>query len=206
MSKTVKLTIGLLTASASLVATGCSYLEPAVPQATVTQTVTATPEASNSHSITSSPSYAGIQSASAPASETSVASPTEVNAAKFQGTWPGTHYFSSPSGNLLCGILQEDAGYRAGCQAQSLVRNLPECDDPMVTWGPEIALLSDGTVGAGCTSEGIFVDSDTNTLEYGQQLTVGTISCASWETGVTCHDSATGAAFRASKNNFVSVP
>lgn len=118
----------------------------------------------------------------------------------------GNHHFISPSGNLYCGIMHDRTQLLAGCQAQSIVGNLPQCDDPMVLSGPMIALVDDGTVGAGCTSEGVFVGAEGKVLGYGQRITVGAIRCSSLENGITCEDLDTGAAFIASRAIFAQIP
>ncbi|MCW4465857.1 hypothetical protein OK351_10105 [Glutamicibacter sp. MNS18] len=118
----------------------------------------------------------------------------------------GNHYFTSPSGNLYCGILHDGTQLLAGCQALSIVGNLPECDDPMVLSGPMISLVDDGTVGAGCTSEGVYVGEAGKVLGYGERITVGAIRCSSLEDGVTCEDLEKGAKFLASRAAFTQIP
>lgn len=182
---------------------GCASPEQPLPQVTVPESIVVTQSA-----VASDPSNA---SAAVPTTPSSVAKSSvkpsavalnSVDADKFIGITPGNYYFSSPSGNLYCGIFGDGSQILGGCQSQTIVKNLPECDDPMRLSGPMISLVEGGGIEAGCTSEGVFVDEVANVLEYGQQLTIGTTTCSSHKTGVSCKSSKTGAEFLASKNSF----
>jgi hypothetical protein len=46
----------------------------------------------------------------------------------------------------------------------------------------------------------------TRVLQYGQEIHVGTFSCQSQETGITCREARTGHAFLASREEFAQIP
>lgn len=181
-------------------ATGCGGGPQA--QATVTATVTAAPPAPAAGNRAEPSADGTPQAQAAPkASWSKPARPTPAIPVleDFRGLDQEGYFFTSPSGNLLCGFHEFGL---VGCQAQSPVANLPACDDPMATSGPEISMYPSGQASANCSSEGVFVDSAARVLHYGQHLTVGAITCSSTETGVHCTNELSGAGFSASKQGF----
>ncbi|MFC7402177.1 hypothetical protein [Citricoccus sp. GCM10030269] len=151
-------------------------------------------------SVSADASESADPSASAPsASDTAYES---VDPERFQKGAGGPVAFASPTGNLNCAIHAERSagfGYAAGCQAHSLVENLPDCDDPEAN-GPLVALQADGTVHTGCSREGIFFRQDPAVLQYGEQVQFQDVTCQSSEEGVTCTGLGTG--FTASRSAF----
>lgn len=206
MARLNKIYVSLVAAQMIILLSGCSAPDQNEPQITVTETVVVTQSADSV--ATERP--ATNERNTPVATEISSAEPsnvpfTLVDPEKFQGVTPGNYYFSSPSGNLYCAIFGDETPYLAGCQSQTIVKNLPECNDPMRLSGPMVSLVESGGVEANCTSEGVYVDAENNVLEYRQQLTVGTTTCSSLKTGVTCKSAKTGAEFLASKNSFAEI-
>lgn len=150
-----------------------------------------------------------------------------VNAEDYRSESGGGYFFTSPSGNLLCGILNDypkpppNNVTAVGCEAKSVVANLPRCDDPKGN-APTISLTSAGAIEPGCTNQGIYVLPDpkvptgtsaemqasvyTRVLQYGEEIHVGTFSCQSQEKGITCREARTGHAFLASREEFAQIP
>lgn len=206
MAKLNKIYVSLVAAQVAILLTGCSAPEQNAPQITVTETVVMTQTADSVVPEQPVPKEKDTPVATA----TYGAEPTSVpltlaDPDNFRGVTPRNYYFSSPSGNLYCGIFGDETPYLAGCQAQTIVKNLPECNDPMRLSGPMISLIENGGVEANCTSEGVYVDARNKVLEYGQQLTVGTTTCSSLKTGVKCKSENTGGEFLASKNSFTEI-
>lgn len=190
-----------------LLVQGCAAPTPSQPSVTVTVTAPADPLEQVAPGGQANPATETAQWSSAPSS-TDAASPSPlplpprtVNAMDFRGEDQPGHFFTSPSGNLLCGIFDEGP-FVAGCQSQSLVDNLPSCNDPMVTWGPIISLMRSGGTDVGCTHDGVYSSSNAPVLHYGQELTVGDISCTSRETGISCRSGSSGDSFNASRKSF----
>lgn len=92
-------------------------------------------------------------------------------------------------------------GEATGCQAWSLVDNLPECDAPTGASSPAIEFLRGRPAEGYCLSDGVF-SAEATVLEYGQQLTVDGVTCISRETGVTCLDESSGLGFTAARSGF----
>ena len=206
MARLNKYYVPLLTAQLAILLSGCSTATQNAPQITVTETVVVTRAADSATADRPEPSEKNVPVATALSSAEPSSLPlTLVDAERFRGVTPGNYYFSSPSGNFYCGIFGDDTPTLGGCQSQTIVKNLPECNDPMRLSGPMISLVESGGVEAGCTSEGVYVDMENNVLEYGQQIKVGTTTCSSLKTGVTCKSTKTGAAFVASKNSFSEI-
>lgn len=186
------LTAGLLGVSA------CSSPQspPSVPSVTTTVTVTSTATASPE---ASSESPTPTQAPSTSALDPPVRS---VDPESYRGQDRNDGYFfTSPSGNLSCGIL--DGGV-TGCQAWSLVANLPECDKPQTNSSPAIEFTRGQQASGFCLSEGAFF-SEALILEYGREIHVAGITCSSELTGVTCIEESTGLGFTAARAGFTPI-
>ncbi|MFC4376619.1 hypothetical protein ACFO5K_21215 [Nocardia halotolerans] len=116
---------------------------------------------------------------------------TPVGAGKYQ--LDGGHYFQSPTGNIMCGILAT-APYGVGCQlgkANYITPKLPDCTDAP---NRKVAVhLYQGKTEFLCTSQGIFVGIPQDgsgaggaVLNYGESLTVDGFTCSSSSQGVRC--------------------
>ncbi len=127
---------------------------------------------------------------------------TTVDASRYQ--LDGGHYFQSPTGNIMCGVLAT-APYGVGCQlrkANIITPKLPNCTD-----APNrkvAAHLYEGKSEFLCTSQGIFVGIPQDgsaaggaVLNYGESLTVNGYTCDSSSQGVRCRAGSHGFAISA---------
>jgi hypothetical protein len=111
------------------------------------------------------------------------------------------YFFVSPSKNLACGFVTVQEGQLTGCQASITVANLPDCNAPQVNSAPAIDFLVGRKAAGYCISQGAF-NSGTRVLQYGEQITVGGVTCTSRRTGVSCLDRQSGRGFSASREAF----
>jgi hypothetical protein len=118
--------------------------------------------------------------------------------------------FTSPSGNIACHIN----GFRDGtsvayCEIGDHTWAVPEttrdpdgraCD---VNFGGLKFYVDHGKAPAlGCYEGWGKLDRPGPTLDYGQTHSIGTITCGSEPSGVTCTDSSTGHFFRVSRESY----
>lgn len=108
-------------------------------------------------------------------------------------------YFKSPSGNITC-VLNKNL---VECDISEYTYTPPpppECAQH-ITWGNRFT-LSPGKPGA------IECHGDTTqmagepTLDYGQTITAGTLTCTSEQSGVKCSDTGSGHYFRVSRDSY----
>ena len=114
--------------------------------------------------------------------------------------------FQSPSGNIGCEMWEEDGKFSAVCQLHDHTWAAPAASGDCQSGGYDLKLLRDGMPCAGVWPGGqIWLQQQSNalpTLAYGQTHTVGTITCASGPSGVTCTDSSTGHFFQVSREAY----
>lgn len=110
-----------------------------------------------------------------------------VDPALFQ-TAPGLTNFTTPSGNVQCGIWAggSPAG-QVGCQA---VTSVQPVDGPMCTNAPNdkyAVRVDDAGSHHLCTTQGIYTSPAPRVLEYGEVLSTSGVVCSSdVDFGVTC--------------------
>jgi hypothetical protein len=177
---TVKLT---LIAMAALALAGCSSSTGATAvqptrAATPTSTVTVT---------------------AAPPVTVTVSPPPTTAAAQPVANGPAS--FASPSGNINCSLSTPGGQTQARCevvdhtwQAQS---GPPDCHQ---NWGSRLYLTQGGDATLGCYGQDFPPVSET--LDYGQSRSFGTLTCDSETTGITCTDTSTGHYFRAARDSY----
>lgn len=195
----VILTAGTLASSACTP----NQVQPNVAQATptVTATATVTTTASPDPAL-QSPALTDIPSLTDTPSSPPEPSITSVDLEQYRGQDRNDGYFFvSPSGNLACGILHSGV---TGCQAWSLVANLPECDNPLGNSSPAIEFARGQRATGFCLTDGAFVGSS-RTLEYDTQIRASGFTCVSQTTGVTCIDDLTGLGFIAARAGFIPI-
>ncbi|MCU1643342.1 MAG: hypothetical protein JWN03_3617 [Nocardia sp.] len=104
------------------------------------------------------------------------------------------YYFQSPTGNIMCGII-DDKNFGTGCQlehASVVPSQLSDCGTR-----PERAVAAEVMGGAAkflCLNQGVFVGSPTDgtnkgggkVLRYGQTLIVRGTACTSTQAGIRC--------------------
>jgi hypothetical protein len=107
--------------------------------------------------------------------------------------------FQSPSGNIYC-ILDPAS---VSCDIKDYTYQPPpppECAQH-VKWGNRFSLERGKPGTMVCHGDTLRVPNET-TLNYGQKISAGTLTCASEESGMKCTDSGTGHYFRVSKDSF----
>lgn len=117
---------------------------------------------------------------------------------------PDGYFFMSPSKNLSCGFVTTVEGQLTGCQAWVRVANLPKCDAPQSNSSPAIDFQKGKAAAGYCLSQGVF-SAETKVLKYGDQITVGGVTCTSRPTGMTCTDKQSGRGFKASREGFLPI-
>jgi hypothetical protein len=107
--------------------------------------------------------------------------------------------FQSPSGNIACTLSPGGAT----CDIADYTYQVPpgpECSKH-IKWGNRFT-LSPGKPGAmECHGDTVRVPNEA-TLNYGQTLTAGTLTCGSDQAGIKCSDSASGHYFWISKDSY----
>lgn len=131
-------------------------------------------------------------------SATPASTPAPADPSRFPGTVTGTG-FTLPSQNISCGFSSRERG-DVLCQIESFDYTPGPSGDCHGGgfWGNAVQLTAAGVrfvCGGG-------VESGGPTLDYGRQLTVGTMICTSTEAGVTCKDTTTGHGFALARSQF----
>lgn len=127
-----------------------------------------------------------------------------------EGPIPEEREFVSPSGNIACLIYLDGDG--ANCEIQEHTWVMPAstvgpydrpCD---FSFGGLQFYISEDKGGVlGCfegASRFTYPSKDATTLDYGQTVSLGKMTCSSEVSGVTCTDTATGHFFRVSKETY----
>lgn len=127
--------------------------------------------------------------------------------------------FQSPSGDILCVMLRDHdnwdpASYGKGhatCQVQDPTYAPPPpqyvggdgrpstCS--LLGWGGQFALAEGGPPHLDCVG-GNLIWPGLPTLEYGQAMSLGSITCASEPSAMTCTDTSSGRFFRVSRDSY----
>ena len=106
--------------------------------------------------------------------------------------------FQSPSGNINCMMYASGGEIGARCEVVDHTWAAPpRSPDCPLNWGDRFYLTQGGDAGFGCYHQEF--PTAERTLGYGQTQSVGTLTCDSESTGMTCTDSSTGHYFRVSR-------
>jgi hypothetical protein len=110
-----------------------------------------------------------------------------------------SYAFQSPSGNIGCTMTTKVAS----CEIENYTWFIPRPPDYQMGGRGNVFLLGQGSapIAGVWHSDHEFPDGSP-TLNYGQRRTVGTITCDSETSGVTCTDSSTGHFFRVSRDSY----
>lgn len=147
-----------------------------------------------------------------------IAIPATANAHVNSGPTPFVSYtFQSPSGNIACEYQQgfdgDDTRGYVSCEVRdhTWVAPAATCTGPYndaeraqnMIGGDEFPLTEGKPALLSCYwGFGPLSYPHKSTLDYGQTLSVGTITCDSEPSGVTCTDASTGHFFRVSRESY----
>jgi hypothetical protein len=135
------------------------------------------------------------------------------------GTGGGLQTFQTPSGNIACDYQvgmdgDPDKGY-VSCEVRDhgwLADRATDCTGPVADEQRARGVAPDGDAFSITEGEqaklmcywgsGSLDAPATSTLDYGQTLSAGAITCESEASGVTCSDSSTGHFFQVSRESY----
>jgi hypothetical protein len=107
--------------------------------------------------------------------------------------------FQSPSGNIACTL---DVG-GAACDIREYTYQPPpgpECAKHL-NWGNRFTLMVGQTAAMPCHGDTLRIDGE-GTLDYGQTISAGSITCSSEPSGIKCKDNSSGHYFQVSTDSY----
>ncbi|MGO9925095.1 MAG: DUF6636 domain-containing protein [Mycobacterium sp.] len=107
--------------------------------------------------------------------------------------------FQSPSGNISCLL----GGGGVACDVSDYTYQVPPgppCAQH-IAWGNRFSLQQGRPAEMECHGDTLRLPGE-QTLNYGQTISAGTITCDSEPSGMTCTDSSTGHYFRVSRDSY----
>ncbi len=116
----------------------------------------------------------------------------------------GSYSFQSPGGNIACtlGPSTNPGLTVAACDiGDHTYTPPPKPADCHLGWGDRFSLLQGNAAMMDCHGDTLRVPG-LSTLNYGQTLSSGPITCDSESTGMTCTDNSTGHFFRVSSDSY----
>lgn len=126
------------------------------------------------------------------------AAPSASEPAPRVSTAAGTTTFRSPTGRIACLVEGDYARCDVSEATYALPPEPPGCAD--ADFGRTVELTTEGA-GLSCVTDTVG-DPDAATLAYGTGVRVGSVTCVSRETGVTCTDEGTGSGFRIARGSY----
>jgi hypothetical protein len=186
-------TLAGIVALAALAVAGCSTsAEPTAVRATSAPVVT----------VTVTPQSAAPAASTAPSAPTVTvtAAPAPAPAPTVIAQPEGPSSFRSPSGNINCTLSTPGGDNAARCEVVDHTWTAPSPPDCHMNSGDRFGLAQGGAAVVGCYGQEFPVAE--TTLGYGQSRSLGTITCDSEYTGMTCTDSSTGHYFRVSRDTY----
>jgi Family of unknown function (DUF6636) len=137
----------------------------------------------------------------APVTVTVAPEPAPATATVVQPASNGPASFRSPSGNINCSLSAPGGDIAARCEvvnhAWAAPPLEPECH---LNWGDRFELTQGNNAAFDCYGQEFPAVNET--LAYGQARSLGTITCDSEYTGMTCTDCSTGHYFRISRDTY----
>jgi len=116
------------------------------------------------------------------------------------------YHFQSPSGNIACWL--GDVIFNGGveCDIAQYTYALParpaDCPTQIVNFGDRFTLIPGQAAVMSCHGDTVRVPGEMQTLNYGQKLSLGQISCDSEQSGMICTDTSTGHYFLVSRDSY----
>ena len=107
--------------------------------------------------------------------------------------------FQSPSGNISCLLGSSDVA----CDVSDYTYQMPPgppCSQH-ISWGNRFGLQQGKPAEMMCHGDTLRVPGE-QTLNYGQTISAGTITCESQPSGMKCTDGSTGHYFRVSRDSY----
>ena len=122
--------------------------------------------------------------------------------------FPADSEFITPSGNIVCSIYADNSG--ASCEIREHAWVVPaSAEGPggrpcnLRFGGLQFYVSQAKPANLGCyEGASSFTAGGQTTLDYGQTLSRGKMTCASEVSGVTCTDTVTGHFFRVSRDDY----
>jgi hypothetical protein len=109
--------------------------------------------------------------------------------------------FRSPSGNVNCTMFTSAGQNIARCEViDHAWAAPPRSTDCHLNWGDRFELTEGSVAAFNCYGQEF--PTPEHTLAYGQTRSLGTITCDSEYTGMTCTDSSTGHYFRVARETY----
>ncbi len=116
---------------------------------------------------------------------------------------PPADYFQSPSGNIAC-MLGDGLNGGVACDVAEHTYEAPSrpADCGPTNFGDRIQLLPGQLPTMPCHGDTVKNPGQEQTLDYGQTVSLGPITCESQSAGMTCTDSSTGHFFRLARDSY----
>lgn len=186
--------------AATLLLVGGCGTDSAAPSAPSTTPSVTSPAPSSAPAPATPPPSTSVAATTSSVTTTTAASrsATPADPASFPGTVTTTG-FTLPSQNISCGFSSRDGG-DVLCQIEKFGYTPSPAGDCHGGgfWGNAVQLTAGG-VRFVCAGG---VESGGPTLDYGRQLTVGSVVCASSEADLTCKDATTGHGFSLARSQY----
>ncbi len=115
---------------------------------------------------------------------------------------PPVDYFQTPSGNIACMLGGFDGGVACDIAQHTYAAPPRPADCGPTSFGDRIQLLPGQTPTMPCHGDTVKNPGQEQTLDYGQQVSSGPITCESQSDGMTCTDSGTGHFFRLARDSY----
>jgi hypothetical protein len=191
----------LIVALGAVMVAGCSRTGSTAVQATPVGPATWAPMTSAQASPSAPIATPVAESVSAPTVTVTVTpsapAPTTVVVTANVSTGP----FQSPSGNIRCAMFAYDGQNSVRCDIDDYSWTAPpRSPNCQLSWGSRFKLEQGGAAVFDCYAQEL--PAVEQTLGYGEARTVGTITCGSEPSGMTCADSSTGHYFRVSRETY----
>src|ERR1700732_4213864 len=115
------------------------------------------------------------------------------------------YHFQSPSGAIGCWLGDVFNG-GVECDVADYPYALPprpaDCPANVVHFGDRFTLMPGQAPVMSCHGDTVIVPGEMQTLHYGQEMSLGPISCDSEPVGMICTDASTGHYFRAARDSY----